>query len=137
MRREVFERAYGCCEYCLLHQSYCASTHQVDHVVAEKHGGPTVFNNLALSCITCNLRKASDIASMDPLTGRLAALFNPREQTWIEHFQLAEIVIVGVTEVGRTTVEFMQLNSPLRLIERNALIIAGVYPPKFDFRKPK
>jgi hypothetical protein len=74
---------------------------------------------------------------MDPLTGNLVALFNPREHLWIEHFQLAGATIAGVTPEGRTTVEFLQLSSPLRLIEREAFIIAGVYPPQTVLRKPK
>ena len=78
MRRQVVERAKNCCEYCLLHQELVASRHQVDHVIAEKHGGSTSLDNLALSCTTCNRRKASDIASFDPDSGELTALFNPR-----------------------------------------------------------
>lgn len=54
MRRKVVERAGDCCEYCLLHQNLTASTHQVDHVIAEKHGGKTTLENLALSCTVCN-----------------------------------------------------------------------------------
>jgi hypothetical protein len=39
LRRQVVERAGNCCEYCLLPQELTASTHQVDRVIAEKHGG--------------------------------------------------------------------------------------------------
>jgi 5-methylcytosine-specific restriction endonuclease McrA len=49
LRRQVVERAGNCCEYCLLPQELVASPHQVDHVIAEKHGGQTVIENLALS----------------------------------------------------------------------------------------
>jgi 5-methylcytosine-specific restriction endonuclease McrA len=31
-------------------QELTASMHQVDHVIAEKHGGQTAIENLALSC---------------------------------------------------------------------------------------
>ena len=129
LRRKVFERAAGCCEYCRLHQSLVASVHQVDHVIAEKHGGPTTLENLALSCMTCNLRKASDVASFDPDTGDLVPLFNPRIQSWTEHFDLDGPRLVGRTAIGRTTVEFLQLNSFERLVEREAFIRAGVYLP--------
>jgi 5-methylcytosine-specific restriction endonuclease McrA len=80
IRRQVVERAGNCCEYCLLHQDLAASTHQVDHVIAEKHGGQTSLDNLALSCMVCNRRKGSDIGSLDPTTGVLVPLFNPRTQ---------------------------------------------------------
>ena len=59
IRRQVVERARGCCESCLVHQDFVASTHQVDHVTAEKHGGETTIDNLALSCTLCNRRKGS------------------------------------------------------------------------------
>jgi 5-methylcytosine-specific restriction endonuclease McrA len=53
-RRRVIERAGGACEYCLVHQDLGASSHQVDHVIAEKHGGRTTLRNLALSCMPWN-----------------------------------------------------------------------------------
>lgn len=74
LRREVETRAKGRCEYCLLHMDDAYHAHHVDHIIAEKHGGLTNSDNLALSCAECNLRKGSDLASLTS-TGRLAALF--------------------------------------------------------------
>lgn len=130
----MVERAGHCCEYCLLSQDLTASSHQVDHVIAEKHGGQTVLDNLALSCMVCNRRKGSDIGSVNPDTGNLAPLFNPRTQQWSDHFRLDGAHIVGLTGVGRTTVAFMQLNAIERLMERDALIRAGRYPPHHPTR---
>lgn len=130
VRRQVVERADNCCEYCLLHQNLAASTHQVDHVIAEKHGGQTSLDNLALSCTVCNRRKGSDIGSVDPTTDNLVPLFNPRTQQWSDHFTLDGVHIVGLTAVGRTTVAFLQLNAFERLMERAALIRTGRYPPQ-------
>ena len=39
--------------------------HEVDHVVAEKHGGTTVETNLAFTCWRCNRHKGTDLASID------------------------------------------------------------------------
>lgn len=128
LRKQVIERAAECCEYCGLHQSLVASAHQVDHVIAEKHRGLTTSDNLALSCMTCNLRKASDIASHDPETGDLLPLFNPRTQNWSDHFGLDGARLAGLTAVGRTTIEFLQLNSFERIMERAELIDAGFFP---------
>jgi 5-methylcytosine-specific restriction endonuclease McrA len=61
------------------------SRHQVDHVIAEEHGGQTTLDNLALSCTVCNRRKGSDIGSLDPDSGTLIPLFNPRTQQWSDH----------------------------------------------------
>lgn len=130
MRQTVIERAENCCEYCLMHQDFVAATHQIDHVVAEKHGGATNLDNLALSCATCNLRKASDVASFDPDTGDLIALFNPRTQDWHDHFELIGAEVCGKTPEGRTTVEFLRLNSFERMQERAEFIEANRYPPR-------
>jgi hypothetical protein len=78
--------------------------------------------------MTCNLRKASDIASYDPETGDLLPLFNPRTQTWSEHFGLDGAKLVGLTAIGRTTIEFLQLNSFERIMERAELLDAGITP---------
>jgi hypothetical protein len=125
----VVRRAGNRCEYCLVHQDDAASRYQVDHVIAEKHGGTTTLDNLALSCLPCNRRKSSDIAANDPMTGALTRLFNPRIQVWSEHFQIEGAQIVGLTAEGRTTVEFLQLNAHERLLEREELINAGRLPP--------
>jgi hypothetical protein len=130
LRHPVIERVGNCCEYCWLPQELAASTHQVDHVIAEKHGGQTVLDNLALSYMVCNRRKGSDISSIDPETGNLVSLFNPRAQQWSDHFELDGVHIVGLTDVGRTTVAFLQFNAFERLMERDALIRADRYPPQ-------
>ncbi len=51
-------------------------TFQVDHVISEKHGGPTEEHNLAFCCPFCNRAKGSDIASL--VESELVRLFNPR-----------------------------------------------------------
>lgn len=128
LRRRVQERAQQCCEYCLVSQELTASTHQVDHVIAEKHGDQTTLDNLALSCTVCNRRKGSDIGSLDPDSGTLIPLFNPRTQQWSDHFQLDGMHITGLTTEGRTTVTFLQLNAVERLAERAEWIRAGRCP---------
>jgi hypothetical protein len=129
LRRQVVERAGNCREYCLLHQDLAASTHQVDHVIGEKHGGQTSHDNLALSCTVCNRQKGSDMSSIDPETGNLVSLFNPQTEQWSDHFNLHGVYIVGLTDVGRTTVAFLRLNTFGRLMEHASLMRAGHYPP--------
>jgi hypothetical protein len=129
LRRLVVRRAGERCEYCLLHQDDRPEAHQVDHVIALKHRGQSVSENLALACALCNKAKGSDIASIDPMTNEVVTLFNPRTQAWLEQFQLIGAEIVGLTPTGRATVEMMQLNDGQRLLDRKALIEAGLYPP--------
>lgn len=59
LRNLIHERAEGLCEYCLISESVSFAKHQIDHVIAEKHGGQTVEENLALSCAICNKYKAA------------------------------------------------------------------------------
>jgi hypothetical protein len=125
VRRQVIQRAGNRCEYCHIHQDDSASRHQVDHVIAEKHGGKTTLENLALSCLPCNRRKSSDIGALDPESGLFVRLFDPRHQIWSGHFHFVSTSIMGLTPEARATVEFLQLNSPERLQERAELVRIG------------
>jgi hypothetical protein len=102
-------------------------TFEVEHIIAEKHGGDTVFDNLALACPFCNRAKGCDIASIDPLSGTLTPLFNPRTQEWSDHFAFDGAMIVPRTAVGRVTAIILQFNHPDRLAEREQLIQARHY----------
>lgn len=51
LKRLVWERAAETCAYCRLPQWLDVLPFQIDHVIAEQHHGPTVAENLALSCL--------------------------------------------------------------------------------------
>ena len=70
------------CEYCRISEDLVFAAHQIDHIIAVKHRGETEIDNLALSCALCNKHKGSDIASIDPVTGEVVALYHPRRDTW-------------------------------------------------------
>ena len=120
LRREVLERAGKRCEYCRLPADVAFYPHEVDHVIAEKHGGTNDIDNLAFACWRCNRHKGSDISSFDPETALLSPLFNPRTQVWAEHFAYENERVVGLTPEGRATVNLLRLNSEERLAERRA-----------------
>ncbi len=121
LRRLVEERAHRCCEYCQLPAGVAFFPHEVDHVIAEKHGGATEEGNLAYTCWRCNRYKGSDLGSFDPQTGAFSFLFNPRTGQWTEHFKFVETTIIGLTSEGRTTSKLLQLNSDERRSERQRL----------------
>ena len=127
LRRQVVARAAGLCEYCLLHADDNALPHEVDHVVSEKHGGPTVADNLALACVHCNRHKGSDLSSVAE-GGGVVALFNPRIDRWSDHFALVGVEIVPRTLVGEVTVRLLQINSDGELFRRLGLREQGRYP---------
>jgi 5-methylcytosine-specific restriction endonuclease McrA len=128
LRGMVQARAGFRCEYCLIHEEDSHFAHQPDHVIARKHRGPTVDENLAWACYLCNLLKGSDIASVDLETGQIVRLFNPRVDNWADHFRLADGQIVALTPIGRVTEHLLQFNQPLSVHERQLLIAAGRYP---------
>jgi hypothetical protein len=128
IRRQVYARAQGKCEYCLLPQATVAHPHESDHIVPVQHGGETTAENLALACMRCNRHKGPNVGSYDPAGGQLVAFFNPRTQMWREHFGLDGGQIVPLTAAGRVTVKILQLNDPRRVAEREALIKIGLYP---------
>ncbi len=118
LRRLVEERAGYKCEYCLLSADISFYPHEVDHVIALKHRGETIAENLAYACWRCNRYKGSDLGSFDPQTNEFSFLFNPRIHQWNEHFTVESTRIVGLTPEGRTTAQLLQLNSKERLAER-------------------
>ena len=122
----VRRRAGHRCEYCRVHEEQDAFfPFHIEHVVAEQHGGTVDPDNLALSCQHDNLHKGPNLAGIDPRTGRLTRLFNPRRQRWSRHFRFVRGAIVGRTAVGRSTVRVLALNAPHRVALREALLEAG------------
>ncbi|MCP5542925.1 MAG: HNH endonuclease [Akkermansiaceae bacterium] len=112
----VRRRAGDRCEYCQLHQddSPLAALH-VEHIRPRKHGGTDDDGNLCLACIDCNLHKGSNLTGIDPLTDAVTSLFHPREQVWEEHFKWEGIHIIGISNVGRTTVGVLAMNNEEQL----------------------
>lgn len=119
LRRLVVERANDRCEYCQMQAKLTFYSHEVDHVIALKHGGATEANNLAYACWRCNRHKGSDLGSFDPQTKTFSFLFNPRTQAWDNHFVINQNHLIGLSPEGRTTIELLQLNSRERLAERD------------------
>ncbi|BCM91600.1 hypothetical protein IAD21_03475 [Abditibacteriota bacterium] len=127
LRRLVATRARSRCEYCLIHEDDTAFSHHCDHIISEKHGGPTIESNLAWCCSHCNIAKGSDIASITP-SGRLTPLFNPRCHRCNAHFQLTGDRIEPFSNIGTVTVRLLEFNTPDQIAERQFLILLGRYP---------
>ena len=121
LRRQVETRAGYACEYCKLPAGVSFYIHEIDHVIAEKHRGPTTLENLALTCWRCNRHKGSDLGSFDPETNEFSFLFNPRLQLWNEHFSFSDFQVLGATPEGRTTVDLLQMNTVDRFEERSRI----------------
>jgi hypothetical protein len=99
---------------------------QIDHVLAEKHGGETAEANLALACPHCNRFKGPNIAGLDPATGQLVRLFHPRSDVWTDHFRMDGARVEGTTPIGRATVDVLAMNADdLRLIRAELIAESG------------
>jgi len=129
VRETVQRRAQGACEYCRLPQEVSILPHQVDHIIGRQHRGSDDVANLCLCCIHCNLKKGPNIASIDPTTGILVALYHPRYHSWREHFTVAiEGTIQGLTAEGRATVQLLDMNGEDRVRLRALLLRRNRYP---------
>jgi hypothetical protein len=131
---EVRRRAGDRREYCHLPQSAFRRPFHVEHIVARQHGGQSRLDNLALACWNCNLKKGPNLSGIDPQTGQVTALFNPRTEEWDNHFAPGidalipqGIAIQELTPVGRATVQVLGLNDEMRQSIRYELWMEGLY----------
>ncbi len=114
VRRLVRQRASDSCNYCGLAQSsFPIVAFHVEHVVAKKHQGSDELGNLCLSCHWSNLFKGPNLSTI--VDSELARLFNPRTDTWPEHFSLDDGRINGLTTIGTATVRLLNMNDPDRV----------------------
>jgi len=120
--RRVWRRACDRCEYCLISQFAFPLPFQIDHILAEQHGGETVAENLALACPHCNRFKGPNIAGLDPDTADLTRLFNPRRDAWADHFRLDGPRMTGRTPIGRATIRVLAMNANDLLVIRAELL---------------
>jgi hypothetical protein len=115
LRALILRRADNRCEYCQLPAQLQVGGFQVDHILPRSRGGQTEVDNLAWACPHCNAHKWAHIVGVDPQSNQAVTLFNPRTQTWTDHFQWSEerpYEIVGTSAHGRATVARLQMNHP-------------------------
>jgi hypothetical protein len=129
LRRAVIERARHRCEYCGIPEDTTLAPHEPDHVIGEQHGGKTDGDNLAYACFRCNRSKGPNIATLDPLSGVLTQLYNPRADRWNQHFSLVGAVIEPLTAAGRGTAMLLRFNDEQRVALRMELMRQGRYVP--------
>jgi hypothetical protein len=131
LRQRVAEAANYQCGYCLSTEAIVGAPMEIDHLIPESLGGLTEEENLWLACSLCNDHKAGRISALDPVSGDVVRLFNPRHQAWSEHFRWTAKGdrIVGQTTTGRAIVTALQLNRPVLVKARQLWIEAGWHPP--------
>lgn len=116
LRNSVRQRAEDRCEYCRIRQEQIPfAIFHIDHIVPKKHGGGDDPSNLALACHRCNFHKGPNLTGIDPDSGTIAPLYHPRKERWEAHFELRDTTIVGITPVGRATVQVLNMNAAERV----------------------
>jgi hypothetical protein len=65
-----------------------------------------------------------------PHSGEKVALYNPRRDTWHEHFQWEDVSLVGLTPHGRATIAALAMNRVLILAIREEDAALGRHPPR-------
>jgi len=132
IRRQVFERADGCCEYCMNQQGYSTAPFSIEHILPLSKGGNDEIENLALSCPACNAHKYTKISALDPVTRKIEPIYNPRIQIWDEHFLWDETLthIFGLTPTGRATVKGLKMNRVESINLRMVLAAFDRHPPR-------
>ncbi len=127
-RRLVRQRAEGRCEYCRLPQAAQPFvTFHVEHIIAKQHGGSDEPGNLCIACERCNFHKGPNLTSIDPETGKIERLFDPRHQVWADHFELRGALVLGKTPIGRATAAVLSMNEERRIELRASLIAQGEF----------
>lgn len=86
-RTRIREQAGDRCGYCLSFQEYVLGPLEIEHIVPEARGGTNEEENLWLACRMCNSYKGVQVDAVDPFSGMLISLFNPRTQIWGVHFR--------------------------------------------------
>jgi hypothetical protein len=134
LRRRVREAARHRCGYYLSPQRLVMGTLEIEHLVPRSQGGSDEEDNLWLSCSLCNRYKGAQTSALDPLTGNTAQLFNPRHDSWSDHFRWSAdgVRIEGLTNTGRATVEALKLNNELAVEVRRNWVRAGWHPPEVE-----
>ena len=106
---------------------------EIEHIIPLAKGGSNDETNLWLACPLCNSHKGDKTEGADTLTGAIVPLFNPRTQSWWDHFAWADdgIRILGRTPIGRATVAALHLGDDAdALTVRAYWVVAGWHPPR-------
>jgi len=134
IQERVRQRARYLCEYCHTLELWQYVRFTIDHVIPLAQGGSHDPDNLALACFHCNRSKSAKRTGVDPESGEEVPLFNPRQHVWSEHFIWSADgrLIIGLTPIGRATVQALELNRERVTYIRAVDAEVGRHPPPGD-----
>lgn len=131
LKNKILDSDRRRCCYCLTTEANSGIPMTYDHIQPLSKGGKTNFENLCLACRSCNEFKSDSIEAVDPLTGETVPIFNPRTQTWSNHFTWSEdsTKVEGLTAIGRATIVALRMNNPVITVARRRWTVSGWHPP--------
>jgi HNH endonuclease len=131
LKRLVFDRGNGCCEYCRSQTKFAIDPFVIEHIIPISRGGATISENLALACQGCNNYKYTKTEGIDPINVQTTPLYHPRTMLWNDHFAWSEdtTIVIGLTPIGRATVQTLRMNRAGVVNLRQLLHTAGQHPP--------
>ncbi len=131
LRRQVRIDARCRCGYCQSAEFISGIKYEVEHLLPLALGGRTVRENLWLACPHCNPSKKDRTEAIDPVTSLVTPLYNPRQQSWYDHFCWSSdgILIIGISAIGRATVQALHMNNDYVVTARRFWVAVGRHPP--------
>ena len=58
--------------------------------------------------------KGPNLTAIDPAGREIVILFNPRGDSWFDHFPYQDAYVMGMTPTGRATISLLEMNDPER-----------------------
>jgi hypothetical protein len=120
IRRKVRERAGARCEYCHIappaYKAFC-----IDHAVALQHGGRTALEILhSPACIATRTRARTSRERTRRRISLSGCLIPARMAD--RAFRVVGATLIGLTAIGRATIQVLAINEPAFLEVREILL---------------
>ncbi len=133
LRQQVIQTANYRCEYCRTSSKLTGTPLVMEHILPRSLGGSDERDNLAAACYRCNEFKGAKTEALDPETGQVVPLFNPRIDVWQAHFAWGNggTHLIGITPTGRASVVALRLNND-NIVAARALWIESAWHPPGD-----
>lgn len=134
IRQYLEDRAGGYCEYCKANVVFSPHPFTIDHIIPKSAGATDDLDNIAYACFGCNRCKHDKFTAIDPFSQTVVPIFNPRTEDWNDHFvwNADTTRLLGLTAIGRATIEKLKLNRPELVRMREALVAVNRHPPPYD-----
>jgi hypothetical protein len=131
LRRRIRELFEDRCAYCQTAEALMGDIFEIEHIIPRAADGETVFENLCLSCPTCNRYKSDRVSFQQKPSDSKVELFHPQQSVWSNHFRWNDDAteLLGVTPIGQATIDLLRINRQQMIRVRRMWVAIGVHPP--------